>query len=162
MLGFWHQTSQVAPKSKKYVVNVGFLTPGNPGGSKIPKIIRKCWVSNTRLLIFAWKNKKLFFTPWLRLEFWGVDSAQDFARIGCAFFLEWFGKVPKIGLWEDSGGLGSTFGPGDLFGIRKWCRKTYFCDDIILWGGDRGFHPAQTNSMVTRTLMGRLLCLKTS
>ena len=62
-------------------------------------------VSNTRLWILAGKKhaKNVFFTPWLRLEFWGVDSAQDFARIGCAFFLEWFGKVPKIGLWGDFG-----------------------------------------------------------
>ena len=41
-----------------------------------------------------------------------------------------FKQVPRV--WEDSSGLGSTFWPGDLFGIKNGSRKTYFCDDIIL------------------------------
>ena len=52
-----------------------------------------------------------------------MDSAQDCARIGCAFFLEPFGKVPKIGLWGDFGRVGSTFWPGDLFGPTKMVLK---------------------------------------
>ena len=39
-------------------------------GSKTSKIIRKCWVSNTKLVLFCCKKRKnVFFTPWLRLEF---------------------------------------------------------------------------------------------
>ena len=61
----------------------------------------------------------MFFTPWLRLELGGVDSAQDFSRIGCASLLEAFGKVPKIGLWVDFRGVGSTFWAGEVLGGRK-------------------------------------------
>ena len=56
--------------------------------------------------------------------------------------------------------LGSTFWPGDLFGVKNGSRKTYFCDEIILWWVGRGIPPAQMNSMVPRTHMGRLLCPK--
>ena len=40
----------------------GFLTD-IPGGSKIKKIMRKCWVSNTKLYIFAKTTKKCVFHP---------------------------------------------------------------------------------------------------
>ena len=53
-----------------------------------------------------------------------MDSAQDFSRIGCAFFLEPFGKVPKIGLWGD---LGGAFWLGDLFWIKNGPEKN------VLW-----------------------------
>ena len=55
-----------------------------------------------------------------------MDSAQDFARIGCAFFLEGFGKVPKIGLWGD---FGATFWLGDLFGVKNGPEKSCFVEE---------------------------------
>ena len=58
-----------------------------------------------------------------------MDSAQDFSRIGCAFFLEGFGKVPKIGLWGDFGRVGSTFWPGDLFGAKNGSEKHDFVEE---------------------------------
>ena len=102
--------------------------------SKTSKIIRKCWVSNTRLWIFAWKHKKQFFTPWLRLEFWGVDSAQDFARIGCAFFLEWFGKVLKSASGEIFEGLGQHFGLGSFLGRKNGPEKDGFVEEWFCGG----------------------------
>ena len=60
-----------------------------------------------------------------------MDSAQDFSRIGCAFFLEGFGKVPKIGLWGDFGRVGSTFWPGELFGTKNVSEKK-----MVLWRND--------------------------
>ena len=89
-----------------------------------------------------------------------MGSAQDFARIGCALFLEPFGKSPKIGLWGDFGGLDQYFGLGTFLG-KKWSRKKLFCGGMILWWGFRGIHPAQMNSKVPRTHMGRLLCAQT-
>ena len=41
---------------------------------------------------------------------------------------------------------------------EKWCRKQLFCGGMILWWGFKGIPPAQMNSMVPRTHMGRLLC----
>ena len=47
---------------------------------------------------------------------------------------------------------------GDLFGLKKWSRKKLFCGGMVLWWGFRGIQPAQMNSMVPRSHMGRLLC----
>ena len=58
-----------------------------------------------------------------------MDSAQDFARIGCALYLDWFGKVPKIGLWGDFGRVGSTFWAGDLFGPKNGPEKDGFVEE---------------------------------
>ena len=44
---------------------------------------------------------------------------------------------------------------------ETWSRKKLFCGGMILWWGIRGIHPAQMNSMVPRTHMGKLLCPKT-
>ena len=63
----------------------------------------------------------------------------------------------RVGFWVSR----STFWPGDLFGTKKWSRKKLFCGGMILWWGFRGIHPAQMNSMVPRTHMGKLLCPKT-
>ena len=65
---------------------------------------------------------------------------------------------PRIGFWISR----STFWPGDLFGPKKWSRKNMFCGGMILWWGFRGIPPAQMNSMVPGTHMGRLLCPKPS
>ena len=54
------------------------------------------------------------------------DSAHVFARIGCAHFLEPFGKVPKIGLWED---FGATFWLGDVFGAKNGPEITCFVEE---------------------------------
>ena len=59
-----------------------------------------------------------------------MDSAQDFARIGCAFFLEWFGKVPQIGLWGVFFFVGgSTFWAGELFGVKNDPEKDGFVEE---------------------------------
>ena len=55
-----------------------------------------------------------------------MDSAQDFFRIGCAFFLELFGKVLKIGLWGD---LGQHFGLGTLLGRKMGPEKDGFVEE---------------------------------
>ena len=89
-----------------------------------------------------------------------MGSAQDFARIGCALFLEPFGKVKKIGLWGDFGRVGSTFWPGELLGPKNGSEKKWFCGGMILWWGFTGIHPAQMNSMVPGIHMSRLVCPK--
>ena len=55
----------------------------------------------------------------------------------------------------------STFWPGELFKPIFGSRKTYFCEEMILWWGYMGFHPAQINSMVPGIDIGRLLCHQT-
>ena len=87
------------------------------------------------------------------------DFAGVFARIGCAHFLEPFGKVPQISLWED---FGATFWLGDVFGPKTGLEKNLFCGGIILWWGFIGIPADQLNSMVPGTHMGRLLCPKPS
>ena len=79
------------------------------------------------------------------------------------------GKIParpprKSGGRENScrANPGPTFWPGDLFGSIFGSRKTYFCEEMILWWGYKGIPPAQMNSMVPGIHMGRLLCPKTS
>ena len=47
------------------------------------------------------------------------------------------------------------------FWYQKMAPKKMFCGGMILWWGFRGIHPAQMNSMVPGTNMGRLLCPKT-
>mgnify|MGYP001269770309 CR=1 FL=1 len=78
------------------------------------------------------------------------------------------GKIParpprKSGGRENScrANPGPTFWPGDFFGSIFGSRKTYFCQEMILWWGYKGIPPAQMNSMVPRTHMGRLLCPQT-
>ena len=47
------------------------------------------------------------------------------------------------------------------FWHQKKVPTKLFCGGMISWWGFRGIHPAQINSMVTRSHMGRLLCPKT-
>ena len=56
--------------------------------------------------------------------------------------------------------LGSTFWPGDLFGVKNGSRKTYFYYEMILSWGFRGIPVTQMNSMVHGTHLGVLLCPK--
>ena len=56
--------------------------------------------------------------------------------------------------------LGSTFWPGDLFGLNNGPEKKWFCDGMILSWQFRGNSKTQMNSIVHRTHLGRLLCLK--
>ena len=69
-----------------------------------------------------------------------------------------FGKVPKINLSED---FGVTFWAGDLFVTRNGPEKKCFVEGCFCGWGFRGIPPAQMNSMVPRTHMGKLLCPKT-
>ena len=48
------------------------------------------------------------------------------------------------------------------FGGKKWSRKRWFCGGMILWWVFKGIPPAQMNSMVPGTHMGRLLSPKPS
>ena len=91
---------------------------------------------------------------WLRLIFRGRGSAWFFGAH--LLFFHARGRIlePRIGFWISR----STFRPGDLFGPQKWSRKKMCCGGMILWWGFRGIHPAQMNSMVPRSHMGRLLC----
>ena len=63
---------------------------------------------------------------------------------------------PGIGFLDP----GSTFWPGDLFGVKNWSRKKLCCDGIILWLVGREFPKTQMNSIIYRTHLGRLLCPK--
>ena len=94
---------------------------------------------------------------WLRLIFRGRGSAWFFGAH--LLFFHARGRILEagVGFWIP----GSTFWPGDLFGTKKWSRKKLFCGGMILWWGFRGIRPAQMNSMVPRSHMGRLLCPKT-
>ena len=94
---------------------------------------------------------------WLRLIFRGRGSAWFFGAH--LLFFHARGRIleARVGFWIPR----STFWPGDLFGSKKWSRKKLFCGGIILWWGFRGIHPAQMNSMVPGTHMGRLLCPQT-
>ena len=90
----------------------------------------------------------------------------DFSRAGfcmvfrCASFVfHAKGQIlePRIRFWIPR----STFWAGERFGPKKWSRKKLFCGGMILWWGFRGIHPAQMNSMVPGSHMGRLLCPQT-
>ena len=96
-------------------------------------------------------------TIWLRLIFRGRGSAW-FSGAHLLFFHA-RGRIleARVGFWIPR----STFWPGDLFGTNEWSRKKLFCGGMILWWGFKGIHPAQMNSMVPRSHMGRLLCPKT-
>ena len=96
------------------------------------------------------------FTIWLRLEFQDRGSAWFFSPH--LLFVHAQGPIfeLRIRFWIPR----STFWPGDLFGVKNGSRKACFCDEIILWWVGRGIPPAQMNSMVPRTHMGRLLCPK--
>ena len=91
---------------------------------------------------------------WLRLIFRGRGSAWFFGAHLLFFHAQGQILEPRIGFWISR----STFWPGDLFGPKKCSRKKLFCGGMILWWGFRGIRPAQMNSMVPRSHMGRLLC----
>ena len=47
------------------------------------------------------------------------------------------------------------------FWHQKMVPKKKFCGGMFLWWGFKGIHPAQMNSVVPGSHMGRLLCPKT-
>ena len=91
-------------------------------------------------------------TIWLRFEFRGLGSAWFFSAHLLFFHARGLIFEPQIRFVD----LGSTFWPGDLLGVRLGCRKTYFCDEILLSWQFRGFPVTQMNSIVHRTHLGRL------
>ena len=62
---------------------------------------------------------------------------------------------------SDFGSPGQHFGPGTILAPQNGPEKNMFCGGMILWWGFRGIHPAQIDSKVPRTHMGRLLCPQT-
>ena len=91
-------------------------------------------------------------TVWLRLEFRGLGSACLFSAY--LLFVHAQGRFFEPGIrFLD---LGSTFWPGDLFGVKNGSRKKLFCDGIILSWQFRGIAKTKMNSMVHRTHLGRL------
>ena len=103
-------------------------------------------------------------TIWLRLQFRGRGSAWFFSAHLLYFHAQGQILEPRIGFWIPRIRFwtpGSTFWHGDPFGTKKWSRKKLFCGGMISWWGFRGIRPAQMNSMVPRSHMGRLLCPKT-
>ena len=58
-------------------------------------------------------------TIWLRLEFRDRGSAWFFSAHLLFFHAQGQIFEPRIGFWDP----GSTFWPGDLFGVKKWSRK---------------------------------------
>ena len=55
---------------------------------------------------------------------------------------------------------GSTFWPGELFGVKEMGPKKCVCDGMIFSWHFRGKSKTQMNSIVHRTHLGRLLCPK--
>ena len=94
---------------------------------------------------------------WLRLIFRGRGSAWFFGA-HLLFFHAW-GRILEAGIrfWSPEVNILAR-GP---FWPQQMSRKKLFCGGMILWWGFRGIHPAQMNSMVPRSHMGRLLCLQT-
>ena len=87
-----------------------------------------------------------------------IFECMEFRRASFVFFM------PRGGFGgpgSDFGTPRSTFWPGDALGSILGSRKTYFCEEMILWWGYKGIPPAQMNSMVPGIHMGRLLCPKT-
>ena len=68
-------------------------------------------------------------------------------------------KFPKSASGEILGGWVNILRWGAFWG-EKWVRKNVFCEGMIVWWGFKGIHPAQMNSMVPGTHMGRLFCPK--
>ena len=114
------------------------------GTPNLQVLARKCFLAIT-------------CTIWLRLKFRGRGSAWFFSAHLLYFHAQGQILEPRIGFWIPR----STLWPGDPFVLKKWSRKNMFCGGMILWWGFRGIHPAQVNSMVPRTHMGRLLCPQT-
>ena len=108
--------------------------------------------------VFPWKNAKMCFSPRgsiLCFEGRILLSIQ----LGLAVRIFWsdLGKFPNRLLgrfWGDILARGRFCG-------EKWFRKKLFCGGMILWWDFRGVPPAQMNSMVPRTHMGRPLCPQT-
>ena len=57
-------------------------------------------------------------------------------------------------------GLGVDIPARGRFWLVLGCGKRWFCKGVILWGVGREIHPAQMNSIVRGTHLGRLLCPK--
>ena len=88
-----------------------------------------------------------------------MDSAQDFSRIWLCVL---FGVIWKSSKNRPLGRFGADILARGRFWAKKWSRKKLFCGGMILWWGFRGIPPAQKNSMVPGTHMGRLLSPKPS
>ena len=95
-------------------------------------------------------------TIWLRLQFRGQDSAQNFGAH--LLFFQAPGWI--LGPLVRFSGLGVDIPARGRFWLVLGCRKRWFCRGIILWGVGREIHPAQMNSNVCGTHLGRLLCPK--
>ena len=80
------------------------------------------------------------------------------ARIFCLF-------MPEDGLFSPGSDFltsGQHVGLGMLWGQFWGSRKTYCCEEMILWWGYRGIPSAQMNSVVPGTHLGVLVRPKTS
>ena len=87
---------------------------------------------------------------WLRLQFQILDSAWFFSAHLLFFHAQ--GRIfePRIGFLD----LGSTFWPGDLFGVKNGSRKKWICDGIILSWRFRRNSQTQMDSMDHRIRLG--------
>ena len=63
--GTGNLTQYILKQNPKKIVNVWFLTPNIPGGSNIPKIIRKCWFSNTKHSRYGSQIPKIIRKCWV-------------------------------------------------------------------------------------------------
>ena len=89
-------------------------------GSKTSKIIRKCWVSNTKLLIFAPTSATMCCSPhgfvW---SFEGWILLRISLGLAVRSFWSDLEKFPKSASGEVlEGSGGSTFWPGGVFGTK--------------------------------------------
>ena len=127
-----------------FLLDVALAAPGPLAYTRILRGTPQKWFSAITCAI------------WLRLIFRGRGSAWFFGAHRLFFHARGRILEARIGFWIPR----STFWPGDLFGAKKWSRKKLFRGGMILWWGFRGIRPAQMNSMVPRSHMGRLLCPK--
>ena len=98
--------------------------------SKISKIIRKCWVSNTELWIFAGKISKMCFSP--RGSVWSLEGwillriSLGLAVRHCWSDLE---KFPKSAPGEILEGSGQHFGLGTFLSQKMHPEKHDFVEE---------------------------------
>ena len=143
-------TSLRTANSHKGFLEISFVMPKCPWKSPFGNPFRDVLVQ----ALVPKRFMAITCTIWLRLEFRGQHSVWFFSAHLLYFHAQGQILEPRIGFWTP----GSTFWPGCLFGTKKWSRKKLFCGGMILWWGFRRIHPAQMNSMVPGTYMGRLLC----
>ena len=130
---------------------------GEPLGTNFEDPGSQKALQNIAALCRSWARKwfwAITCTIWLRLEFRGRHSAWFFGAHLLFFHAIGWISEPRIGFWIPK----STFWPRDHFGTKKGSRKNLFCGGMILWRGFKEIHPAQMNSMVPGSHMGKLLC----